>query len=103
MKRLLLFIALTVIFSATAFSQNSYNVKGTISDSVEHVKLGKSAVSILQAKDSILVKFGYAKADGTFMLDGLRKGKYILMIAYPDYADYAEQFSLDSAHISHDF
>ena len=93
-----------LVFSALGtLAQNGYSVKGTIADSVEKVKLGTSAVAVLQAKDSILVKFGYAKTDGTFMLSGLRKGKYILLIAYPDYADYAEPFSLDSANTAHDF
>ena len=93
-----------LLFSALGtFAQNGYSVKGTIADSVEKVKLGTSAVAILQSKDSVLVKFGYAKSDGTFMLNGLRKGKYILLVAYPDYADYAEQFDLDSAHTSRDF
>ena len=62
-----------------------------------------SAVTILQADDSILVKFGYVKSDGSFILDGLPKGKYILLISYPDYADYVESFILDSANPSQDF
>ena len=37
------------------------------------------------------------------MLDGLPRGKYILLISYPDYADYVESFSLDSANPSQDF
>jgi len=93
-----------LIFTAVSVSaQNGYSVKGTIADSVEKVNLGTSSVAILQAKDSILVKFGYVKADGTFMLDGLPKGKYILLVSYPEYADYTELFSLDSAKQVHDF
>ncbi len=103
MKLTILLCVFFALFATGAFAQNGYSLKGTIADSVEHVKLGTSSVSILQEKDSVLVKFGYAKADGTFMLDGLHKGKYILLVAYPDYADYAEQFSLDSANTAHDF
>ncbi len=90
-------------FALGASAQNSYFIKGTITDTVEKVKLQNSAVTILQANDSILVKFGYVKSDGSFMLDGLSRGKYILLVAYPDYADYAESFSLDSANPSQDF
>lgn len=93
-----------MIFSGIGVSaQNGYFVKGTISDTVEKVKLVTSTVTLLQAADSILVKFGYAKSDGSFILDGLPRGKYILLVAYPDYADYVETFSLDSANPSHDF
>jgi hypothetical protein len=103
MKRFFLLCIFAVSFSFRVFAQTGYSVKGMIADSVEKVKLGTSSVSILQAKDSILVKFGYAKPDGTFALDGLRKGKYILLIAYPDYADYTEEFKLDSASSFVDF
>ena len=89
------------VFGASA--QNNYSIKGTITDTVEKVKLQNSAVTVLQANDSVLVKFGYVKSDGSFMLNGLSRGKYILLVAYPDYADYAEAFSLDSANPSQDF
>src|ERR1700743_777817 len=103
MKKLLLLSILILVFSAVAFAQNSYSVKGAISDSVEHIKLERSAVSVLQAKDSILVKFCFTNADGGFALNSLSKGKYILLVSCPDYADYVEQFSLDSANQAHDF
>ncbi len=103
MKHLYLLCALILALCATVYAQTGYSVKGTVADGVEKVKLGTSAVAVLQAKDSILVKFCYAKTDGTFMMDGLGRGKYILLISFPDYADYAEPFSLDSANHVHDF
>jgi Outer membrane protein beta-barrel family len=95
--------AFLIFLNIGASAQNGYSVKGTITDTVEKVNLVTSAVSILQFNDSILVNFGYAKADGSFMLEGLLPGKYILLVAYPDYADYVESFILDSAHHSYDF
>jgi hypothetical protein len=103
MKITILLCLFAALFAVPAFAQSGYSVKGSIADSVEKIKLGTSSVAVLRAKDSILVRFGYAGSDGSFMLDGLRKGNYILLVAYPDYADYAEQFSLDSAHTSHNF
>jgi hypothetical protein len=106
MRHILLFWTILIFFALGASAQNAqngYSVKGAIADTVEKVKLVTSAVTVLQAADSILVKFGYAKADGSFILDGLPGGKYILLVSYPDYADYVETFSLDSANPSHDF
>ena len=101
--RYAILLGVFIFFGVVALGQNNYSVKGTVSDTVEKVKLVTSAVSILQSNDSILVKFSYVKADGSFMLNGLPRGQYILLVSYPDYADYAESFRLDSANPSHDF
>lgn len=103
MKYKILFSVLLMLFCLRAAAQSSYTVKGTIADSVEKTKLHSSSVAVLQAKDSILVKFLFTGTDGGFSFNGLNKGKYILLVSYPEYADYTEQFSLDSAHTTHDF
>lgn len=90
--------------SLTALAQQSpYSVKGAAVDSVANVKLTNSSISVLNAKDSTLRKFTHAKADGSFNINGLGKGKFILLMTYPGYADYVEQFSLDSAKTTHNF
>ena len=103
MRYILLLSTLLELSGLGAAAQTGFTVKGTISDTVEKVKLVTSAVAILSAGDSILVKFGYAKADGSFMMEGLPSGKYILLVAYPEYADYVESFTLDSTNATHDF
>ncbi|HVW13773.1 MAG TPA: TonB-dependent receptor [Mucilaginibacter sp.] len=103
MRFICLFCLSFFLLSAKVFAQNNYSVKGVVADSVEHAKLGNASVTVLEAKDSILVKFTRAAENGTFSLSGLSKGKYIVLVAYPDYADYVESFSLDSAHALHSF
>ncbi len=103
MKFKILLVLLLFLSAAKVFAQNGYSIKGTTADTTEHVNLGTSSVAVLQAKDSILVKFTFTKPDGSFSINGLSKGKYILLISYPDYADYTEQFSLDSASRIHNF
>jgi Outer membrane protein beta-barrel family len=103
MRYAILLSFILTFFAISASAQNGYWVKGTIADSVEKIKLHSSAVSVLQAKDSILVKFGFTGSDGNFALNGLRKGQYVLLVSCPDYADYVEMFSLDSANQVHDF
>ena len=103
MKATILLCLFIFLFSIAAKAQSQYSIKGVLADSVEKVKLGTASIAILQAKDSVLVKFGYTNPDGTFMLSGLRKGRYIMLAAYPDYADYAEPFSLDSITTTRDF
>ena len=103
MRYIYLFCLFFFLLSVTASAQNPYSAKGVIADSVEHVKLGSSSVAVLEAKDSILIRFTRTAADGSFSIAGLTKGKFILLVSYPDYADYTEQFTLDSAHQTHNF
>ncbi len=87
MKITILPCLLFLLFAVSAFAQNDHTIKGVIADSVEHVKLRTSSVAVLRAKDSILVKFAYAESDGSFAIAGLKKGKFILLVSYPDYED----------------
>lgn len=103
MRFVILLFLFAGLCSLSASAQNSYAVKGVITDSVEHVKLSNASVAVLNAKDSTLVKFTRAAEDGSFSITGLNKGKLILLISYPDYADYVEHFSLDSIHQNHNF
>ncbi|MGI4022790.1 MAG: TonB dependent receptor [Janthinobacterium lividum] len=90
---------------ATQFliAQNSYRIKGSVADTIANVKLKNTSVVVLNAKDSTLRKFTRAAEDGTFSINGLPKGKFILLVSYPNYADYVENFTLDSINKEHDF
>ena len=84
-------------FHLRLFAQNKYWVKGVVGDSVEHIKLHHTSVAVLNAKDSTLVTFTRTGEDGSFNINGLHPGNYIILLSYPDYADYVDKFSLDSA------
>ncbi len=88
--------------TVSVFAQNTYSIKGSVADTASSSKLTNATVSVLNAKDSILQKFTRVK-DGSFEINNLKKGKLILLVTYPGYADYVDRFTLDSAHTTHDF
>ncbi|MGN8072236.1 outer membrane beta-barrel family protein [Mucilaginibacter sp. SG564] len=88
--------------TVSVFAQNTYSIKGSVADTASSSKLTNATVSVLNAKDSILQKFTRVK-DGNFEINNLKKGKLILLVTYPGYADYVDRFTLDSAHTTHDF
>lgn len=97
-------VLLLCLFCAlSSRAQNPYLIKGSVSDSSSNSKLVNTTISVLNAKDSTLRKFTRAAANGSFTINNLTKGKFILMITYPGYADYIEFFSLDSIKHQHDF
>src|SRR5690606_31103038 len=95
MKRLT-FILLLLISCFSSHAQNGFLIKGTVIDTASNIKLSNTTISILHARDSMLYKFTRADQMGNFKLEGLEKGKYILLVTYPKYADYVENFTLDS-------
>lgn len=82
------------LFIQSAFAQNPISIKGQITDSVEKKQLQYASINILRAKDSILVGSTRADKDGQFSLLAKSEGKYILMITYPQYADYIDKIEL---------
>ncbi|MDR3695255.1 outer membrane beta-barrel family protein [Mucilaginibacter sp.] len=103
MKFTITLLLFTLLFSLRLSAQNVYSVKGDIVDTAENAKLLNASISVLNAKDSTLVSFTRAAGGGAFSIGNLHKGKFILLVSYPTYADYVEQFSLDSIKSGHDF
>jgi hypothetical protein len=96
-------LLLCLFFSSRTFAQNPYSVKGAVIDSSSNLRLVNTTICVLNAKDSTLRQFVRAGVNGTFTLNKLTKGNFILLVSYPDYADYVEHFSLNEAKPQHDF
>jgi hypothetical protein len=92
MLRLIAFLFVTFIIVSSSFSQSS--IKGVVADTTEKKNLSNSVIMVLRLKDSVLV--GYTRSDkaGNFILHNLPSEKLLLLITYPKYADYADEFEL---------
>jgi hypothetical protein len=87
------FLIIFLIGHSTLFAQTA-NIKGTVSDTLNKQNLPNTAISLLKAKDSVLVKYTRADKNGQFELKNLPAGNFILMITYPSYADYMNPITL---------
>ncbi|MFI5451183.1 outer membrane beta-barrel protein [Pedobacter sp. UC225_61] len=103
MKFISLAILLSLSFCTAIFAQNSYSVKGIVADTANNSKLHNATISILNAKDSTLFKYTRASATGSFTINSMKKGNFILLLTYPDYADFVSNFTLDSVKKEIDF
>ena len=103
MKNLNWLTALFVLISSATYAQNTYNIKGSAIDTAEKRMLHNTTIMVLNAKDSTLRKFTRAKGDGSFSIDNLAAGKFILVMSYPGYAEYAENFELDDKNPQRNF
>lgn len=96
-------LALLLCHAFISSAQQIYSLKGSVTDSMASYKLINTTITVLNQQDSTLVKFGRADADGNFLVTTLRPGKFILLVTYPGYADYAENFTLDTVQYLKDF
>lgn len=94
MNKLLLSVCFLIFLSAYVKAQHT--IKGRTIDTASTTLLSGSTVAVLNAKDSTLVKFTRSAENGTFELNGIKNGKFILLVSYPKYADFVDHFTLDS-------
>jgi len=96
MKKTLPSLCILLFFFIASKAQNMHTIKGRVIDTASTSILGNTSVSILNAKDSTLVKFTRAAENGIFEINGIKNGKFILLVSYPKYADFVDHFTLDS-------
>ena len=83
------------LFSLTSFAQLT-TLSGTVNDTTEKKPLAMASVNILRAKDSVLVKTVRTSSKGTFAVSNIPAGNYIIMVSYPQYADFTDKLMLSS-------
>lgn len=93
MKKFFTFLTILVFHTLVVTAQRG-SLKGTTTDTLNKQNLSNTVISLLKAKDSVLVKFTRSDKAGNFELKNLPPGKFFLMISYPAYADYVYPITL---------
>ncbi len=81
------------------FSQ-SIEFTGKIEDTTAHTNVKNAVVALLSTKDSILKKFTRTDANGSFNINNVVPGNYILMVLHPIFADYVEDLEVNNTNRS---
>ncbi|HEX2607195.1 MAG TPA: TonB-dependent receptor [Flavisolibacter sp.] len=92
MRKLLGAVILSLMASAI-FAQST-TVKGTVNDTLSRKTLTNAVVTLLQKKDSSLYQFQRTDKSGSFQFNDLTPGKYVLLITYPKFADFADEIEV---------
>ncbi|MEY4553507.1 MAG: hypothetical protein RL099_1835 [Bacteroidota bacterium] len=95
-------LALTLfsfLLSLATFAQIS-SIKGTVKDTTEKKVLSLASVNVLRAKDSVLVKTVRTSNNGEFTIASLPVGNYIVMVSYPQYADFTDKITVGSSPLT---
>lgn len=94
MRKLPLIIAFFSFFVSGILCAQQTALKGTITDTLNKQNLSKAVISVLRAKDSVLLKYTRSDAQGNFELKNLPAGKFVLLTSYPNYADFADMITV---------
>ena len=95
-------LALTLfsfLISVATFAQIS-SIKGTVKDTTEKKVLSLASVNVLRAKDSVLVKTVRTSNNGEFSIASLPVGNYIIMVSYPQYADFTDKITVEGTPLT---
>ncbi len=81
-----------VLFCLNGNSQ-AQAVSGQVQDTFAKKPLINAVVSLLQ-KDSTLIGFSRTDKKGRFLIESSKNGKFILLVTYPGFADFAEEITI---------
>ena len=90
-KLICLFLLSILTFTA---ARGQIGINGKIADTAEKKALPNSNVLLLRQSDSVLIKFTRTTGSGEFRFSGFLKGKYLLLVTYPAYADYVDELEV---------
>lgn len=91
--RLLVLILSVLFLSQETFGQDA-EIKGMIADSSANSSVALASVVVLRRADSVLAAYGRSDEHGKFKISDLSEGDYILLITFPKYGNFVEEFSL---------
>ena len=95
-KQLLLLVCGAFI-ALQSFSQSN-KISGSITDTSSGKKLSMAVISLIRTKDSTLSKFTRSNEQGSYELNNIPSGNYLLMVSYPGYAEYVDELTITTGY-----
>ena len=92
------FIKPTILLFAVFFSFSTFaqSIKGIVADTSQKKLLKEASVSLLDAADSTLEQFVLTKQDGSFEINKLSAGSYLLQITYINYSPFFRKIAISN-------
>ncbi len=72
-------------------------IRGTVLDAESGAPVGRASVAVRSAADSTLVAGAIARADGTFRIEGLRPGSYLIKVSMMGYGAHDARVAVSAA------
>lgn len=98
MRKIVSLVIVATLLALAAGAQTTGKIFGTVNDEAGKV-LSSATVSLLKAKDSLLVKLAVTDKEGHYEFIGIKEGKYLLAVSL---VGYEKKFSSAFALLSTD-
>jgi hypothetical protein len=86
-------LLIVLVASQLGFAQN-FVIKGSVTDTMNSNKLYRASVVLIRSADSVIETFTRSGPDGNFRMEIPAKGKYILQVSFPSFADYVDVITI---------
>jgi hypothetical protein len=96
-KNYLLLIA--CCFAIAAHAQKNGAVNGTVFDTIARQPVASATITLLQKKDSSLVSFTMTDNKGDFVLTGIARGEYRLLVTHVNYHSTSRPVTISDASL----
>jgi len=93
MIRLMIISSLFLLTGPTLKAQQN-GLKGQITDKINNEYLPNAVIVLLNPSDTFLVRYTRAEKDGSFELNNISAGKYLVLVSYPNYVDYLDTINI---------
>jgi hypothetical protein len=100
--KILLYVGAIFLWAKTGQAQTIV-LSGRVKDSVNSSSVENSLITIIRAKDSIILNFGRSGPDGVYSIQVPGQGKVVAIISYPGYTSYIEKLALRDSGIDMGF
>src|SRR5438067_13132818 len=98
MRKLFLLVLIGACCNIT-FAQRT-QITGRIVDTLEHKNLTIAVVALIKKSDSALYRFVRSDRSGQFNFQNADTSKYILLITYPKFADFSDEYNIISKPVN---
>lgn len=99
-KRILTVISILLFASTIKVSAQKVNVNGFIRDTIEKKSIANAVILLLTEKDSLIHQFTRSGKDGSFNIQNVVPGSYILLTTHPYYADFVDNITIKNTPIN---
>src|SRR4051812_38849926 len=84
-------VGLLMLMAVKGYTQHSIKISGALTDSLSHQSISFATVTLLNQQTKALVKSTQSDTGGSFVLENVPVGTFVLRVSYVGYTDILKE------------